>query len=124
MMGCDGEAQGNGEEMASSVQNVNIDRFEELINEEGMQLLDVRTPEEVAAGIVAGAKHINIHDNDFIERTSSELDKEKPVMVYCRSGGRSARAAQSLLDAGFGTVYNYTGGMSEWKSKGKPVESK
>ena len=130
-VGCESEAQGNENAqpsengaVAASVQNVNMDRFEELTKDEGVQLLDVRTPGEVAEGMVAGAQHINVHDADFGTRAAAELDKETPVAVYCKSGGRSARAAQTLVDLGFKTVYNYTGGMSEWKSEGKALETK
>lgn len=128
MAGCDSEAQNtNGGDSPSSesaavkLQNVDIDRFEALLQEEGVQVLDVRTPAEVAAGMVPGAKHINVNDADFGSRAASELDKDKPVAVYCKMGGRSSRASDQLAKLGFKTIYNYTGGMSEWAAKGKPI---
>lgn len=112
----------SGQQVATSPAkpaNVGIDRFEELIQESGMQILDVRTPSEVAEGVVEGSTHINIHDSDFKGKVTSQLDKSKPVVVYCLSGGRSANAASKLSDMGFTNIFNYTGGMSEWKAKGK-----
>lgn len=87
-----------------------------------LQLLDVRTPEEVAAGIIAGAQHINVHDADFAEKASKTLDKNLPLVLYCKAGGRSAHAADLLSQQGFSKIYNLTGGITAWESAGKPVQ--
>lgn len=87
-----------------------------------LQLLDVRTPEEVAAGIIAGAQHINVHDADFAEKASQTLDKNLPLVLYCKAGGRSAHAADLLAQQGFSKIYNLTGGITAWESAGKPVQ--
>lgn len=88
----------------------------------GLQLLDVRTPEEVAAGIIAGASHINVHDADFVEKAAQTLDKNAPLVLYCKAGGRSAKAADLLAAQGFSKIYNLTGGITAWESAGKPVQ--
>jgi rhodanese-related sulfurtransferase len=88
----------------------------------GLQLLDVRTPEEVAGGIIEGASHINVHDADFVEKAAQALDKNAPLVLYCKAGGRSAKAADLLAEQGFSKIYNLTGGITAWESAGKPVQ--
>lgn len=84
-----------------------------------VQLIDLRTPAEVQqTGVIPGARVINFMAPDFSTQTS-RLDKQKPVIVYCAAGGRSPRAAQQMKQAGFKTIYDYTGGMNDWQSKGK-----
>ena len=74
-------------------------------------LVDVREPDEVAEGTLDGA--VNMPLTEFVER-SAELDAAKPVVLFCRSGGRSAQAAQFLIDRGFTDVANLEGGMLAW----------
>ena len=56
------------------------------------------------------------------EAEVAKLDKKRPVMVYCRSGGRSASAQRMLIDMGFAELINLDGGIRGWQSAGKPVE--
>lgn len=90
-----------------------------LKKDKNIQLVDIRTPAEwQQTGTIEGASRINYYDADF--RTQiSKLDKEKPVVVYCASGGRSPRAAAALTQMGFKKVYDYAGGMRDWLAKGK-----
>jgi len=97
-------------------ENVNVDEFKKLA-EAGMgTVLDVRTPDEWSSGIIEGATKINFFDKDFDVR-AAHLDKTKPVYVYCKSGGRSGKAASKLSAMGY-TVYNMLGGIGAWNSKG------
>lgn len=80
------------------------------------QLLDVRTPEEVAEGALEAAQNINFYDSDFKDKLS-KLDKNKPVFVYCRSGGRSGKCAQMCKDMGFKEIYNMKGGWQNYSSQ-------
>ena len=138
MVSCSSEAQSSDQETpqsgntdqapaadeaqkASILEDVGVDRFEELISEEGMQILDVRTPGEWAEGYVEGATRINVHDDDFAEQVKNSLDPSKSVTVYCKAGGRSAKASSILQENGFEKIYNYTGGMSEWYGLEKPT---
>lgn len=73
------------------------------------QLLDVRTPQEWQAGKVASSNCINFNDANFAQQIQ-KLDKNKPVFVYCASGGRSGKATPILKEAGFKYIYNLTGG--------------
>lgn len=83
-----------------------------------IQLVDVRTPTEWERGIINGALKINVTSNDFETKSEELLNKSKPVYLYCRTGGRSLRAAEILKHKGF-KVYNINGGYNEWKDKFK-----
>ena len=81
-------------------------------------LVDVRTPEEFAEGHIPGA--VNISLQTLAERLD-EIPRDQPVVVYCRSGNRSAQATQILRQAGF-DAHNMTGGMNSWTASGFAVE--
>ena len=85
---------------------------------EGAQLLDVRTPEEVAAGALEGANNLNIKDADFKEKLA-KLDKDKPVFVYCQGGVRSAKAADICKEMGFKEIYDMEGGYGNYEASKK-----
>lgn len=78
---------------------------------EGAMLLDVRTPEEYAAGHIPGA--VNIPVQVLGGRMDELPDRERTIVVYCRSGVRSANAANMLRGAGFTAVHDL-GGMGAW----------
>lgn len=80
-------------------------------------ILDVRTPEEVAEGTIPNAIVININDADF-EARLNQLDKTKPVYVYCKAGGRSSKAASAMMKNNFSLVYNLDGGIDAWVEEG------
>lgn len=100
--------------------NVGVDEFQTLIADPNMQLLDVRTPEEFDEGHIAGATLVDVNDSSFVERAVAILDKQRPVAVYCRSGRRSARAANLLAAQGY-TVTNLNGGVMAWQDAGKTL---
>lgn len=83
---------------------------EELDNEENIELIDVRNPDEY--------DHCNINGKliplgEFAERFN-EIDKSKKIVVMCHHGGRSMRACQFLIAQGFEKVYNLEGGIHHW----------
>ena len=98
---------------------VKIEQAEKQLAD-GAQLLDVRTPEEWKEGHLEKAKLVTLSKEGFVEKAKAELDPKKPVLVYCKSGGRSAKAAKQLREAGF-TVYDLDGGITAWQKAGKPV---
>ena len=102
------------------VEKVNAEKFKQLIESGEGVLLDVRTPEEVNQGIIKGASTINFYDDDF-ETKLNLVQKDKPVYVYCKSGGRSGEAAAMMKKNGFKKVYNLEGGLNAWAGKGYPV---
>lgn len=99
---------------------VKIEQAEKQLAD-GAQLLDVRTKEEWDEGHLKGAKLVTVTEDGFLEKAKAALDPKKAVVVYCRSGRRSAMAAQQLRAAGF-TVYDLDGGITAWQAAGKPVE--
>ncbi len=98
-------------------QNIEAGKFKELIEKNNGIILDVRTPEEVEQGYIQGASTINFYDEDFGEKINF-IAKDKPVYVYCRSGGRSAQAAELLIKSGITEVFNLIGGISSWEENG------
>lgn len=86
------------------------------------QVVDVRTPEEFKKNHIKGALNININADAF-EAQVAALDKSKPVMVYCLSGGRSAKAVAYMRRQGFSTVYELQGGMMQWTAADRPTET-
>ncbi len=96
-------------------------RFATLMAEHPGQVLDVRTPEEWATGVIAGARFIDFNAGGFKDAAAVQLDKAKPVYVYCAAGGRSYRASKQLKELGFSEVYDLVGGMGAWKEAGMPT---
>jgi len=85
------------------------------------QIVDVRTSDEVKQGKISGAVNIDFLQKDFAERIS-ELNKDQTVLVYCKVGGRSGKAAEIMVEKGFKHVYHLEGGYDRWKDNGFPVE--
>lgn len=105
----------------TQVNDVSVTQFERFIQQNDVQLVDVRTPEEFAEGHIKGAININVKDANFVASAEKQLRKSKPVAVYCRSGKRSAMACALLKAKGFKTT-NLLGGILGWQSEGKAVE--
>lgn len=80
-------------------------------------LLDVRTPQEFAGGHIEGAANIAV---ETLQAHLSEIPRDQPIVLYCRSGNRSAQAAQILEAAGFTGIYDL-GGIVSWQQAGLPV---
>jgi rhodanese-related sulfurtransferase len=90
----------------------------ELHREGAVQLIDVREDYEWEAGRIAGARHIELQ---AVAAEAGSLDREKPVVFYCRVGGRSAMAAGAFRGAGF-AAYSMEGGIEAWDEAGLPLE--
>ncbi len=90
-----------------------------LINQEDVQLLDVREDKEVAGGHIADAQLIPLGQ---LKGRMEELDKGRPVLAVCRSGQRSGSACGMLRKAGFENVYNLRGGVMAWSSANLPLQ--
>ena len=85
---------------------------------EHLFLLDVRTPQEYAEGHIAGA--VNVPYDQLATRLA-EVPKDKDVVIYCRSGRRSALAADVLAASGYTRLSHLEGDMIAWTEKGRPV---
>ncbi len=84
----------------------------------GLQVIDVREPYERDAGRLADSRHIAL-----VELTSQAqtVERERPVVFYCRVGARSDMAAQAFRAAGF-EAYSLSGGLRRWVQEGRPLE--
>ena len=98
-----------------------VDKFEildymdfknQILN--NVQLIDVRTSEEFNAGHIEGAINIDFKNEEVFYQSFQRLDKKNPVYVYCRSGNRSKKSADKLLEMGFSKVYDLKGGYIDW----------
>lgn len=85
-------------------------------------LLDVRTPDEFSKGHLVKAQNIDYRNATF-QAQINQLDKTKPVFVYCLAGARSAAAVEVLHQNGFNKVYDLKGGYLQWTAKQKPIEA-
>lgn len=82
-----------------------------------LQIIDVRTPAEFAAGCLPGAKNIDIKSPDFSSQIGA-LDKNGSYLVYCKSGVRSDQAATQMKQAGFNNIIQLKGGITAWATAG------
>lgn len=95
--------------------------FAEQMADDKGQIIDVRTPKEFNAGHIEGAVNLHVYDQDFEQRID-KLQKDKPVYVYCKAGGRSAEAVETLKAKGFRNIIELEGGMDSWNEAGMPVK--
>jgi rhodanese-related sulfurtransferase len=100
---------------------MNAQQAQSLLTDPDLLILDVRTPQEFGEGHIKNARLIPVAE---LGGRIAEIAawKEKPVLVYCRSGGRSASAAQMLVGAGFKKINNLAGGIGAWSVAGFTVE--
>lgn len=87
----------------------------------GQTLIDVRKPDEFESGHLHGAVNINFYDADFLQQIE-KLDPNKPVYLYCRSGGRSGKASVMISELGFKEVFDLKGGVKNWTQNGYKLE--
>lgn len=105
---------------SSGSNDVTVAEAQEMIKDDKVVIIDVRTPEEFEKGHLEGATMINFFDEDF-DQQIAELPKDKEYLVYCHSGNRSGKAVKKMEEAGFTKAHNMTGGWSSWSSE---VENK
>lgn len=96
------------------MKNIDSKTFETAIqNDKDAVVMDVRTPGEIAEGIIPGAIHVDLMGGEFAEKVQM-LDRDKSYYIYCRSGGRSATACGAMRQWGFTKLYNLSGGIMSW----------
>ena len=96
---------------------VGRDEARKLIDE-GAQLVDVRADHEWEVGRIAGATHLPLPE---LPQRLGEIDKDRPVVLYCRGGNRSSMATEALTDAGYDAV-KLSEGIVGWSGEGLPLE--
>jgi rhodanese-related sulfurtransferase len=100
------------------VKLITAEEMQTILELEDVQLVDVRTPTEYEEIRIANSQNIDYMSPTFDDDVS-KLDKNKPIIVYCKSGGRSAKCAKKLKEAGFKKIYDLEGGISKWKHSDK-----
>lgn len=101
---------------SSKSEVLNVADYKKQIAAGDVQLVDVRTPEEYAQGYIGNAVNIDVLNDNFATEIL-KIDKTKPVYIYCRSGSRSASAAQQMQKLGFQEVYDLKGGYMAWSAQ-------
>lgn len=100
----------------SPITHANAEEFKAKVEGRNVQLVDVRTPKEFNAGHIENAVNVNVFDKNFMEQIT-KYKTDTPLYVYCRSGGRSMKAAKKLKAKGY-NVINLDGGFIGWSAKG------
>jgi phage shock protein E len=96
---------------------VDAGEFYQLSTKENVLIIDVRTPEEFQGGYLPHAVNIDYYDNGFKEKLAG-LDTSKTILIYCKSGNRSSKAATLMSGMGFKEIYELKGGIPVWISAG------
>jgi rhodanese-related sulfurtransferase len=88
-----------------------------LLEDPGPQVIDVREGYEREAGHIAGTRHIELNS---LTAEAATLERARPVIFYCRVGGRSTMAAQAFRASGY-EAYSMSGGLRRWADEGRPL---
>jgi hydroxyacylglutathione hydrolase len=114
------EWKARGGELAQVAQ-LDASSLNKLSGKNGLQVVDVRSPEEWSGGHLPGAVHIPLAQ---LPDRAGELDASAPIVLHCKGGGRSSIAASFLQSRGASKVSNLVGGFEAWVAKGFPVEGR
>ncbi|VVB96707.1 Thiosulfate sulfurtransferase GlpE [uncultured archaeon] len=98
--------------------DVNVQQAKEMIDSGNVFILDVRTQEEYDTGHIKNSTLIPVQ---VLDKKLNELPRDKKILVYCKSGGRSAQASGILVNDGFKEIYNMKGGITDWTNAGYEV---
>ena len=102
---------------SSSFKEIDPGYVEELAAK-GAHLIDVRTDAEVAQGVINGAIHIPLH---LLPLRAADIPQDRPVVIYCRSGARSAQACAFMASKGYENMHNLAGGIMAWARSGNAL---
>lgn len=105
----------------TAVENVTPESAQNLVREQGVKVVDIRTQSEFATGHIPGAVNIDFHAANFEESLRS-LDPEQPYIVHCAAGGRSTKSLPSFRKIGFKTIYHLNGGIQAWNDSRLSLE--
>lgn len=103
-----------------NVKEVDIFELQQMLDKEGegISLIDVRSPMEIAQGAIDGADHLPLHTLPY---NMDKIPADKKVVFYCRTGVRSAQACAFVTGQGKENVYNLRGGIMAWAQSGLAV---
>ena len=106
----------NGQQSTTVKEVITVTEVKDAMSEsDEILLLDVRTPEEYSEGHLPKATNIDFLSDDFQQKVG-DLPRDEPVYLYCRSGNRSAKAANLLQEMGFKEIYDMEGGYLAWEA--------
>ena len=88
--------------------------FKKKIESSDVILIDVRTPMEFSQGHIQGSVNVDFKEEKDFQNYFENLDKSETIFLYCRSGNRSRKSAEKLIDLGFNKIYDLDGGFIEW----------
>lgn len=106
---------------------ISIDIDKSVMSDNSIQIIDIRTPNEWKQGVLKGAILVNLTDNNgefnekFLENIKEKIDPNKKIAIICRSGVRSLRASELLVQNGYKDVINLSGGMLLATQKGLDI---
>lgn len=98
-------------------EDLSPEEVRKLVDEGAVDLIDVREPYEHEAGRIEGDRHIEIPN---LTTAAAEMDPQRPIVFYCRSGARSAMTTQAFRASGF-EAFNLTGGLLAWVAAGLQI---
>ncbi len=107
-------------EAPSAPERVGAEDFASVVSSPGVTVIDVRTPEEYAAGHIEGAVNFNVQGPDFGAQVAT-LDPATTYAVYCQSGNRSQVAVNQMADTGVNGIYELETGITGWAAAGLPI---
>jgi rhodanese-related sulfurtransferase len=102
---------------ADSSHELEPEQVAEKLADDGWQVVDVRETYEREAGYIEGTRHVEL---ERLASQADSLDRERPVIFYCRMGSRSGMATQAFRASGW-DAYNMRGGITEWAARGLPL---
>ena len=109
-------------EQPAAPERVDPAMFANVVATPGVQIIDVRSPEEFAQGHIEGAVNYNVEGPDFVAQISA-LDPMGTYAVYCRSGNRSQVAVNAMSSIGINGIFELESGIISWEDAGFPVVS-
>ena len=98
------------------IKNTDVIKFKELLDLGEGVIIDVRTPNEFCSGHIKDATNLDYYSADFLDKLKI-IQRDVPIYVYCRSGGRSLAAAKKMEELGFSNIFNLKKGISSWNSE-------
>jgi hydroxyacylglutathione hydrolase len=97
---------------------IDLDTFKTYLNQDDVQVVDLRGSAEYNAGHVEGAENVFI---GTLDKNLDKISRDRPVIIYCQGGDRATIGYSMLVQHGFTNVKNYSGSMNEWVANGNPV---
>lgn len=108
------------EARAHEVELISVEEMKTHLKMENVQLIDVQSSEDFQSSHIFNARNI-VYDKSFRKKLD-DLDKNKPVIIYCKSGRTSQKAVKILQQAGFSKIYELEGGITNWLNQGESIQ--